>query len=103
MSELKCPYCDNESYIDSEDFTNEDEFAETQCNECEKYFTYTTHISISHEGFKTPCLNGEPHNYVPLKTFPAYFTKMSCEMCADRRDPTDEERTKYKLPFTYEP
>jgi hypothetical protein len=85
MSKYQCPYCDAPARIEPEgDEFNENSFHETQCSSCEKYFVFTTFITVSHELSKADCLNGSDHNYRLSGTF-SYIDY--CKDCGhERRD-----------------
>lgn len=93
MKDINCPYCDHPQDINHDDgfgYT-EDEMHEMQCDECDKYFVFTTSIHFYYEPFKADCLNGSEHKYVAQICYPREFTKMVCEMCDIKRNPTEEE------------
>ncbi|MCG3203990.1 MAG: hypothetical protein KCHDKBKB_00667 [Elusimicrobia bacterium] len=97
--DVDCPYCGKGQEIDHDDGVGyeEDRTYRQDCADCGKTFVYTTSISFSYDAEKADCLNGSEHNYQPSHTFPKKYTKMVCKMCDDERQPTKEEREKYKL------
>lgn len=103
--DIECPYCGHEQDINHDDGYGyeEDTNHQQECGKCEKTFIFNTSISFWYDAYKADCLNGGEHIYKPIPTAPAYFTKMRCELCEERRDPTDEERELYNIPKTYIP
>ena len=93
MKDIECPYCEHYQDIDHDDGYGyrEDETHQQQCENCEKYFTYTTSIHYYYDVQQADCLNGGEHNYKSRMTFPREFTMMCCTMCDDQRKPTKEE------------
>lgn len=83
MSEVNCPYCDNEVTIcrDDGDGLEEDVRHEQMCEHCEKNFVFTTQISVSHQAYAADCLNGSPHNWTKSVTYPIEFTRWMCSDC----------------------
>ena len=63
MSDLECPYCGAENEVCHDDGAGyaEDEAHEMECGECEKSFTFQTHISFSYHPEKADCLNDGNH------------------------------------------
>ena len=99
MSDIDCPYCGEELEINHDDGYGyeEDETYQQECSNCGKTFVYNTSVSFNYDVEKADCLNGGEHNYKSTHTVPREYTKMRCEMCGDERQPTPEERIKYKL------
>src|SRR5207245_5289696 len=54
-----------------------------ECPHCGKNFILTTSISINHDAYEAPCLNGVPHNMRPINGAPAAFfvRKTRCTCC----------------------
>lgn len=46
-SEAVCPYCGNKTYIEAEDYNVDEEPEEIQCRNCNKYFVYSTNITVT--------------------------------------------------------
>lgn len=92
-NDVKCPYCFVEQEICHDDGYGyeEDRLHEQQCNNCNRYYTFTTAISFSYESFKADCLNDGKHNYKSSTTIPKEFTMMECSTCDLSRKPTNEE------------
>lgn len=65
MNDLECPYCDAGNDVCHDDgFGYEEGIAhEMECCECEKIFTFQTHISFNYFPEKADCLNGSPHEF----------------------------------------
>lgn len=97
--DVECPYCGEWQEINHDDGYGygEDETYQQECRDCGKTFVFTTGILYVYSSEKADCLNGKNHNYQPTSTFPKKYTKMRCTMCDDERQPTIEEREKYKL------
>ncbi|PCI04590.1 MAG: hypothetical protein COB78_09870 [Hyphomicrobiales bacterium] len=93
MSDVNCPYCGYGNQINHDDGFGyrEDEKHQQECSDCEKTFVFTTSISYHYEPEKAICLNGGDHEFEPTFTFPIEHTKMECELCWERRVPTDQE------------
>lgn len=66
--DLNCPYCDAELDINHDDGFGYEEGKkhEMQCYSCDKNFVFETSISFYYEPEKADCLNGEPHEMVPV-------------------------------------
>ena len=94
-----CPYCGTEIEISHDDGFGyeEDELHQYQCHECEKYFVFTTCISISHDLIKADCLNDEDHDYQETRTYPRIFTKLRCKTCGDEKPITSERKEELRL------
>ena len=103
MSDINCPYCDEELNICHDDGFGYEEGVNHQmeCDKCDKSFVFQTSISFYYEAEKADCLNDGNHNYKPQTTYPQFFTKMECSMCGDVREPSKNEREKYNI-LTYE-
>lgn len=93
MKDIECPYCDFPQDINHDDGQgyDENELHQQECNNCGKTFTFTTYISYDYTPYKADCLNGGEHIFKPTSTFPVEFTKMECEGCNKKRNPTEEE------------
>lgn len=98
--DVQCPYCSDWHYINHDDGYgySEDEIHSQECESCEKIFTYQTTITFNYYADKADCLNGSEHDYKPTATCPREYTKMRCSMCGEEREPTQQERTEYRIP-----
>ena len=101
MKDANCPYCNAEVEICHDDGYGyeEDKLHQQECDRCGKTFTHTTSISFYVE--MADCLNGSPHVYELSHTIPRFASKMTCAMCGEKRELTDEERKTHGVP-TYE-
>lgn len=93
MSDVKCPYCEEEQEINHDDGQGYEEntLHHQECNKCEKTFTFTTGIIYVYHTYKADCLNGSEHNFKASTTYPREFTVMRCSDCEEERKPTPEE------------
>jgi len=100
MNDIDCPYCGKPQEINHDDGYGyeEDVKHNQQCDNCDKFFTYTTSISYYYESEKADCLNDGKHNYEKTHTYPNAFTMMECTICGDRRELTDSERKEFNIP-----
>lgn len=94
MKDVECPYCGHEIEVCHDDGFGyeEDTLHEYQCPKCEKYFVFTTSISIHHTSYPADCLNGAPHKYKKTITFPNVCARLRCEDCGHEKpiDAKDE-------------
>lgn len=90
---VNCPYCNIELEVVHDDGFGYEEDVKHQmnCYSCGKDFVFQTFISFDYEASTADCLNGGEHAWKASKTFPKEFTEMHCEMCGERRTPTDAE------------
>ena len=99
MSDICCPYCDEEQSINHEDGYGyeENETHEQRCKHCNKTFVFTTQICFVYEAYKAPCLNGGEHEYEETNTYPRCFRHLECKHCGDRRkvEGIEKEREEY--------
>jgi len=97
--DLECPYCEKELEINHDDGFGYEEGVKhkMECSHCQMFFVFETSISFYYEPKKADCLNGGKHNWKILATFPKEFSRMECNICEERRDLTDSEKTKYKI------
>lgn len=97
--DIECPYCEQELDINHDDGFGYEEGVKHQmeCPHCEKSFVFETSISFYYEPEKADCLNDGKHNYKMTTTAPKEFSQMECTMCGDRRELTDNERTKFNI------
>lgn len=100
MEDCKCPYCgaDQEICHDDGHGYEEDRFHQQQCGKCRKYYIFTTSISYYYETQKADCLNDSKHKWKPNNCYPKCATKMVCDTCDERREPTTAEKIEYKIP-----
>lgn len=99
-SNIRCPYCNADIKIDHEDGHGyeEGETHKQECPVCDKVFKFYTHVSFSYEVGKCDCQNeGGEHVWKPTNTYPKKYTQMECEICGERRRPTEEEKLRFKL------
>jgi hypothetical protein len=91
-NDVECPYCGVGQEIIHDDGYgySEENMHHQECGACSKTFGYLTSISFYYEAKALPCLNGEPHNFVPTFTVPIEYTKMECE-CGECRRPTPDQ------------
>jgi len=87
MSQLTCPYCEKAVKPDDEQ-REEDTIYEKECEHCEKSFTYSIWYDPIYSSEQAPCLNGEDHNFQPIKGFPKeyYAGKVRCSFCGEERE-----------------
>lgn len=99
--DIECPYCGGQQNIDHDDGYGyeEDVVHQQQCCDCDMIFTYTTSIIYHYNTQKADCLNGSEHKWKPTLTYPKFATKLRCETCDEEREPTKEEKIKYKIPI----
>lgn len=93
MTDVNCPYCGAGNEINHDDGQGyeEDTLHQQYCPSCEKVFVFTTYISFSYDAKKADCLNGAEHKWKPTHTYPLIATKMECDVCGERRNPTETE------------
>ena len=93
MSDINCPYCEAAQDINHDDGYGYEEGVshEQQCEECDKYFTFTTSVSFYYDVEKADCLNDGKHNFKASRTWPIENSEMKCTTCEERRTPTEEE------------
>lgn len=82
MNEIECPYC-NKEVEEPDEAYEEDCRYELECNECQKTFQVSPYYIKGYHVIPTPCLNGEPHKYKPIKGYPTEFfeNKVRCNDC----------------------
>lgn len=100
MTDFACPYCGVEQEVCHDDGYGyaEDVKWQHQCTECEKFFVFTTFISLSYEPAKAECLNDAPHEWQPTQTWPKHRTRMACSQCGEEREPTADEKAAHCIP-----
>jgi hypothetical protein len=93
MNDINCPYCDSPQDIDHDDGHGYEENVthQQQCDNCDKYFVFTTSISFFYDPEKADCLNGSEHIWEKTNTIPREYTRMCCNMCGEERKPTEGE------------
>lgn len=84
MSDLYCPYCDDNLGNHVDDCHEPDEEYEHQCPKCEKNFIFTIDYYPSFSSNKADCLNGGEHDYRVITGFPReyFINKRRCHMCS---------------------
>ena len=90
MSDVDCPYCGKGVDICHDDgFACEDGFyGQYECPWCEKSFMIDTSISIDHDAYPAPCLNGDAeHDFQMSKTFPVECARCECRVCKTPKPP----------------
>ncbi len=99
MADVKCSYCGTGLEIINDDGfgLEEDRIYEQECFACGKVFAFRSSISVSYQAWQADCLNGGSHDYKPSITFPKKYTKMVCQVCVHRRNPTEAEISKMNL------
>lgn len=92
MSDHNCPYCHAEIEPNHDGEGYEENVTHQQsCDSCGKVFCYSSVVVYHYEVWAAPCLNTGAHNFKPTMTYPIQHTKMECEVCGERRDPTPAE------------
>lgn len=93
MNDIECPYCNHEQEVNHDDGHGyeEDKLHQQQCDSCDKYFTYTTHISYYYDAYTADCLNDSEHTFKATSTYPKECTRMECTQCGETRQPTEYE------------
>jgi hypothetical protein len=75
---LECPYCEADCGQPDEVYPGmADE--EEECPKCGKSFLYDCEYEPLYYARKTPCLNGEPHDYRPIPYSDPPWRR--CEAC----------------------
>ena len=99
MKDIECPYCEEWQEVDHDDGVGyeEDVAFQQECRDCNKTFIFYTSILYCYEAQKANCLNGKKHNFELTYTQPREYSRMRCSMCDEEREPTKQERVKYKL------
>lgn len=96
MSDLECPYCEEEIDLNHDDWAyyTEDRWEKCECEHCWKTFMVYTSISFDHEGRKADCLNWQAHEWKPICWIPkAYFVgAVRCEHCDKEENHNPEWR-----------
>lgn len=93
IHDLKCPYCQwgQEVCHDEGQGLDRDYFHEMECDNCTKYFVFTTLISYQYESYKADCLNTGVHQWKRSRTYPYQCSRMDCLTCEESRDLTESE------------
>jgi len=87
--DVECPYCGEEQEIDHDDGYGYDEDTKYQqkCSGCGKNFAYKTSISIFHEAFAAPCIDGDAeHDWKETNTFPRCYRRLRCSVCGEEKE-----------------
>lgn len=100
MTEVFCPYCCADLYINHDDGFGYQENVKHQmrCKSCGKYFVFETTITFNYYSSKAKCLNGGDHDWQPTYTCPKEYTMMQCLDCDEQRHPTEEEKILNHIP-----
>ncbi len=92
----ECPYCGKKQEIDNDGCSyDEGNIYQQECAGCGKNFAYVTTVSIFHEAFAAPCMNGDAgHDWRVTKTFPRCYRKLRCSICGEEKEieGVEEER-----------
>ena len=103
MKDTECPYCGKLQEICHDDGYGYDEgdHYNQECGDCGKTFLYETKLSIDHETFQAPCLNGEPHDFRPIQGHPEllFLGKFRCSYCKEEKIDLEEVNKNYKKYF----
>lgn len=99
MQDTTCPYCNEWQEINHDDGYGYEEgkVFNQECTECGKIFVYTTGTLFIYDAKRADCLYEAEHDYKLTSTYPKAYSRMQCSICSDERNPTEEEREKYKL------
>lgn len=82
VSDLICPYCDEEAREPDE--CNEQDYGyEYQCDNCHKNFIFYVDYIKTYRAKKADCQNGGEHDYKMTHTYPEEFRQLECQMCGD--------------------
>ena len=83
MSEVTCPYCGKDEYVEGECHPDhDDDPVEWECGHCEKGYMLKLDTTYDLTGTKAPCLNGAPHDMQPVHSFPKYWPEwVRCKNC----------------------
>lgn len=100
MSEyIECPYCGEEQEIDTDGYSYDvGTKYQQECTGCGKNFAYRTIISIFHEVFAAPCIDGDAeHDWKETDTFPRCYRRLRCSVCGEEKEieGINEERKAY--------
>lgn len=92
MSDLKCPYCDEDLEVCHDDGAGYEEgrLHEMECRQCEKVFGFQTTICFHYEPQQVACWNGEPHVWVE-KPQPSWPESKRCSSCDELQEGRYEE------------
>lgn len=92
MKDLDCPYCD-ESMEPPDECWTEGETYDTECDHCEKKFTFTISYNIDYSSEQADCLNGDAeHDWQRRNGSPecAFAGKRQCSICGEKRQEKPE-------------
>ena len=80
MPDIKCPYCQEELYINHDDGYGyeEDETFQQTCKHCDKTFAYTTTICFYYDAERADCLNDGEHQFEK-----ALYNSLHCKVCGE--------------------
>jgi len=83
-NDAQCPYCNTWQEINHDDgYGLSEDVHHQQCVECDKYFIYTTCISMSYDTDKADCLNDGKHQFEKTITYPPEYARMQCTVCGE--------------------
>ncbi len=88
MNDVECPYCGKGQDICHDDGygCDEGETYQQECS-CGKTFVFDASISIDHNAYEVPCLNGAPHNFETGYRSPRVlngYEEYRCKWCDER-------------------
>lgn len=85
MTNLYCPYCDEDLGNNVDDCHEPDTQYEYECDKCGKNFTFTIEYDPCFSSEKADCLNGGEHDFKEINGVPREFfkNKRRCSMCSE--------------------
>ncbi len=85
MSDLTCPYCETGLDVPDDCYEPNQPY-ECECSNCNQVFQFTIEYWPSYTEHKTPCLNGEPHDWKPFKSYEFnYLNRRRCSYCSEEK------------------
>jgi hypothetical protein len=99
MSDLTCPYCEDQHDYDGDWDFAQDSGVEITCPNCGKIYIASAnyHVSWGNES-KAPCLNGAKHEYEKVCRVPAILfgsLLVRCKWCSVEKNVLPSEAEKY--------
>ena len=76
-----CPYCGYSYQVESEDYS--EDTREEECSECSKKFYSRENFSVTHYAIPDCEINGDVHNWEPVKTSSGHHD--FCSICGKCR------------------